>query len=202
MRKRWWLAIAVVALAGFLMAGRMIVIHRTINDMAGVDLGAFTGPADARNVIVEFMDYRCAYCRKINPQIEEFAKRHPDVKIVFRHFPIYVAPSVKEASLAMAAAKQGKFMPMHDYLMSREQAVEDSEIPGIAQQLGLDPEQLQKDMRAGDIGKQLLDTLDGAKLLGIDRTPSFLFNGAVYIPNGGIPDLPGFEALYRQYAEK
>ncbi len=193
--------IAVAVLIALAAGWRTLSVHNALTRMTE-PMGAVIGPADAPNTVVEFMDYRCAYCRTINAEMAEFVKRNPDVRLVIRHLPIYVAPSVKEASMALAAAKQGKFLAMHEYLASRENAVEDDEIPGIAKQLGLDPAKLAIDMKAGDVGHHMLDTLDGAKTLGIDRTPSFIFNGVVYVPNGGVPDIDGFEALYRQYKKK
>lgn len=181
---------------------KVFTIASTLDRVERAPFGTSVGPQNAKNVIVEFLDYRCSHCRKAHPMIMEFAKRHPDVKIVFRHFPIFEAPSVKEADIALAAAKQGKFMVVHDYLMSRENPVEDSEIPDIARQFNLDHDALVKDMHAEDVGALLLETLDAVDVLKIDRAPSFLINKKVYIPANGMPDLAGFEKIYDQYRNK
>jgi protein-disulfide isomerase len=185
-------AVLLLALTGY----RLWLVHKTIADLGYYTMGAATGPNVSRNVIIDFLDYRCSACRLFNPTVEQFAHEHPDVKIVFRHFPLYLGPSIREAALALAAVKQHKFMEMHDYLMSRQNAVDPKEIPAIAQQLGLDPDQLQKDMKASEIGYHLDATLDATQLLNIHSAPSFMINGTIYITRTSLPDLKQLDALY------
>jgi protein-disulfide isomerase len=191
------IAIAAVGVLG--VAFRYWGIHHTIRLMETDTMGAVLGPENAKNTVIEFADYRCHACRNMQPVITEFLKEHPDTKVVVRHYPIYGAPSVKESDMALAAALQGKFLPMHAYLMSREEPVQDAEIPTIAKQLDLDLTQLQSDMKSGRVGRHLLDTLDATDILNIDRAPSFIFNGTIYIPPGEMPDLQQFDAIYKPY---
>jgi protein-disulfide isomerase len=192
-------AIAVLAVAVLGVGFRYWGIHHTVQLMQNDTMGAFVGPEKAKNVVVEFTDYRCHACRNMQPVLTEFAKEHPDTKIVYRHYPIYAEPSVKEAEMALAASLQGKFLPMHAYLMSREEPVQDAEIPIIIKQFGLDADKFKADMKSRPVTSHLLDTLDATQILNIDRAPSFLFNGTVYIPPGEMPDLKQLDALYKPY---
>jgi protein-disulfide isomerase len=192
--------VAVVGVLG--VAFRYWGIHHTIRVMETDTMGAVLGPKDAKNVVVEFADYRCHACRTMQPVLTEFLKEHPDTKIVVRHFPIYGAPSVKEADMALAAALQDKFLPMHAYLMSRTEPVQDAEIPAIVKQLGLDPAKFKADMDSPKVSAHLIDTLDATQILGIDRAPAFIFNGILYVPPGIMPTLKQFDAYYKPYHKK
>ncbi len=196
------LIVAGLVLIALFVGYRLWYISHLLNRAETVVFGTSIGPDNAKDIIVEFLDYRCSHCRKISPMIMEFAKNHPDVKIIFRHYPIFEEPSVKEADIALAAAKQGKFLPVHEYLIARENPVEDAEIPGIVKQFGLDQAKFDADMHAADTGALLLETLDMADAFHMDRAPSFLFNRTVFVPEGGMPDLAGFEKLYEQHRKR
>ena len=193
------IGIAVLLLLCLYGGYRFWLVQDTLTRMSRDTMGAFIGPAKAENIVVEFVDYRCGGCRAFQPTIMEFSRRHPDVKIVFRHYPLYAEPSVREASMALASAAQGKFLAMHEYLMSREQPVDEREIPQIASQLGLDGDRLKKDVKSPDIGMRLLQTLDATDILGIDGAPSFLLNGTLYAPHGPMPDIEHFDAVFSRY---
>lgn len=43
---------------------------------------------EPRMTLVEFADYRCPHCRTAYPTLHAFTQAHPDVKLVFKHFPL------------------------------------------------------------------------------------------------------------------
>ncbi|WP_181959167.1 thioredoxin domain-containing protein, partial [Klebsiella pneumoniae] len=47
------------------------------------------GPADAKVTVVEFFDYQCIYCARLAPELEKVIKANPDVRFVFKEFPIF-----------------------------------------------------------------------------------------------------------------
>lgn len=47
------------------------------------------GPKDAKAAVVMFFDYQCAYCSKVAPEVEALMKANPDVRFVFKEFPIF-----------------------------------------------------------------------------------------------------------------
>ena len=194
-----------VLLALLLLTGlhHQWAIHRAVQRMADDAMGATIGTADARNIIVEFMDYRCSGCRAFAPALQAFAQAHPDVRIVIRHYPFYGAPSVHEAQLALASAQQGKFPAMHAALVGHDAPIAVEEISALAQQQGLDLDRLQKDVKDPAIMRHIRDTMDSADLLGIHSEPAFIINGTVYIPAAGpVPDLAHFTSIYQRFARK
>ncbi len=166
--------------------------------MAGLDntaLGNFQGSADAPKTIVEFLDYRCSYCRAIDPTMQEVLARNPDVKIVYRHYPVFGKPSVIEAEVALAAGMQGKFAEAHNILITRDNPITDREVEEIAAALGLDMERFRKDLKGPEIGELLLNTMDTTHILKIGATPSFVVGDIVYTMNDGKPTVEMFESL-------
>ena len=195
-------AIAVAAFLAVVGLQHQLSIHRTLARMADDPMGAVLGPASSRNTIVEFMDYRCSGCRVFSTgTLPAFMQKHPDVRIVIRHDPIYGDPSVHEAQLALAAARQGKFKVMHDILVARADPLPTAEIPALAQQLGLDVARLESDAKDPAILHHLGETVLATDLLRIPSAPAFIINGTVYIPGPGpVPDLARFEATYARLA--
>ena len=74
------------------------------------------GPEDAKNTIIEFMDYFCGYCKKIHPELIELAERRDDTRVVFLQHPILSQSSEVIAAMVVAANIQGKGNEFHNAL--------------------------------------------------------------------------------------
>lgn len=162
-------------------------------------LGEFQGPAESQKVVVEFLDYRCSFCRTIDPVMKDFMARNPDVKVVYRHYPVFGKPSVIEAEVALAAAMQGKFAEAHDYLMSRgEQPISEAEIDELAMRLGLDMQKFRTDMKGPEIGYLLLNTMDVVEAIGVSSTPTLVVGEIIYPMTEGMLTVEKLEQLVAQ----
>src|SRR5712675_3576173 len=64
--------------------------------------------------LVEFFDYRCPYCKQVEPAVEAILKEDPKLRIVYKEFPILGKESTFAAHVAFAALKQGKYKQFHD----------------------------------------------------------------------------------------
>ena len=190
---RYILYAAVVVMA-LLVGARYWTIQASIERLDDAVLGQYLGPADAEQVIVEFMDYRCHACRVASASIEEFHRRHPDVKIVFRHVPVMGDISINEARIALAAGLNGKFIEMHSLLIARDEPVEDAEIDGLARIVGIAPEKLRADMMDIGVTGEIAISFTAAEALKVQTTPSFLINGVLYSTTMKIPTA---DDLYR-----
>lgn len=158
-------------------------------------LGNAVGPEDAKLIIVEFLDYRCSFCREVHPEMEAFLNKNTDIRVVFRHVPVLGKGSLPDIQLALAAGIQGKFMEAHNRLMVRDIPVDDDYIFVTAMDLDLDYDKLLVDMRGPEVGNFLLDNVDGMKLLNINSTPTFLIGDMVYMPSDHMPTAEDFEKL-------
>lgn len=125
-------------------------------------------------VLVEFFDYRCGYCRAMTDGLEQLVENDTGLKLVFKEFPILGEDSTRAAQAALAADMQGGYQAMHFALMRAR----DLSMPGIlelAKELELDPVQLAQDMASDEVASHLDDTIQLARSLGINGTPSFVF---------------------------
>jgi len=154
----------------------------------------FTGPVDADVTIIEFLDYRCSFCREMHPVMQQVAAAHPDVRIIYRHLPVFGPQALHEAQFALAAGIQGRFTAAHNLLMNRETPLDDADMALEAQRLGIDAAQFTLDRRSAEIGVTLMDTVNAAEALGVNATPTYIINGRVIRPDdiGRLPTLEDF----------
>lgn len=128
-----------------------------------------TGPV----TVVEFFDYRCSYCKAAAPHIPDLVKANPSIRLVFKDYPILSPISETAARAALAAAKQGKYVPVHLALMA-EKSLDEASIDRVLAEKGVNLDQAHKDMKSPEVDKQLEDNRDLAKAIGVDGTPSFV----------------------------
>ena len=98
------------------------------------------GPASAPVTLLEYGDYECPYCAQAYIIIKEVQERlGSKLRFVFRNFPVTkVRPHAYETALAAeAAAAQGKFWEMYDYLFKHGQWVTNDNLRQSAAKLGL-----------------------------------------------------------------
>ncbi|HEX6143022.1 MAG TPA: DsbA family protein [Geminicoccaceae bacterium] len=138
--------------------------------------------------VVEFFDYRCPYCKRVAPDVERLIDRDPGVRVVYKEWPILGSESVFAARAALAAREQDRYLDFHDRVMSLEEVTEAS-VMGVADDLGLDVEQLRDDMAAPEVDAHIRQTAQLAQALGISGTPAFVIGDQV------VPGAAGYEAL-------
>ena len=137
------------------------------------------GPAEAPVTVVEYGDFECPYCGQAEPVVRELLADFGDVRYVWRHLPLTdVHPRAQAAAeAAEAAAEQGKFWEMHDLLLDHQDALRVSDLIGYAEELGLDVERFQEDLRRRTGAARIAEDVDSADLSGVSGTPTFFING-------------------------
>ena len=157
------------------------------------------GAVDSDIVLVEFFDYNCGYCKRVVDNIFELAETNPDLRVVFKEFPILSQSSETAARAALAAANQGLYVPMHNALMAHRGGLNDDTIFAIAEQVGLDVAQLREDMDSDAVNQEIAANADLAISLGIRGTPAFVIGDTV-VP--GAVDLETLQDLVEQQREQ
>ncbi|HEY4026154.1 MAG TPA: Na+/H+ antiporter NhaA [Candidatus Dormibacteraeota bacterium] len=139
----------------------------------------FRGPDEAPVTLVEYGDFECPYCGQAEPVVRELLRDSGDVRYVWRHLPLTdVHPRAQLAAEASeAAAAQGAFWEMHDLLLAHQDALRPDELAGYAEQLGLDVERFEKDLRKPAGARRVSADVDSADLSGVSGTPTFFVNG-------------------------
>jgi NhaA family Na+:H+ antiporter len=138
------------------------------------------GPPDAQLVLVEYGDFECPFCGDAFGIVKEVQRRLGDrLRFAFRHFPVTrVHPHAQRAAeAAEAAAAQGAFWPMHDYLYTHQPSLAEPDLIRHAATLGLDVERFAEDLQSRRYADRVrADVLSGERS-GVTGTPTFFVNG-------------------------
>jgi protein-disulfide isomerase len=131
--------------------------------------------------IVEFFDYRCPYCKEIEPVLDALLLEDRKLRIVYKEFPILGPPSVFASRTALAAKKQGKYAAFHRAMMAAKGNISDETVLKVAASVGLDTEKIKADMGAPEIDRVLKANYELAEALQIQGTPGIII-GDTLIP--------------------
>ena len=137
------------------------------------------GNVDGDVTIVEFFDYNCPYCKRVKPEIQALMAADPDIRLVYREWPILGEGSVFAARAALAARNQGKYEEFHWAMMGLQGRAEEASILNAAVEIGLDADKLRADMDAPEINEHIQTSMELAAALGFNGTPSFVIGEAL-----------------------
>jgi protein-disulfide isomerase len=124
--------------------------------------------------VTEFYDYNCEHCINIAPKVVALIRNHPDVRFVFKEFPIFGPVSDHAARVALAAKAQGKdYVGLYEALMATH-PLDDATVNQIAKAKGVDLTAANAPTTVATDEEQLAATASLAKKLAIDGTPGFV----------------------------
>jgi protein-disulfide isomerase len=135
------------------------------------------GPTNAKITVIEFFDYKCAYCHAANDWVWDVMAKRDDVRVIFKELPILSENSHGAAKAAIAAHKQGKYRELHRALMTARGDLGMDQVMQIAETAGLDIVRLRADMADPKVEEQISGVREQATALGINGTPGFVING-------------------------
>ena len=138
------------------------------------------GNPDGDVTVVEFFDYRCGYCKASLEMVMALIREDPNVRVVFKEFPILSPESTRAAQAALAAERQGQYLNLHYAMMSSRGNFDDQQIFDIAAEIGLDIDQLAADLELPEISAQLERNVALARSLGIEGTPTFIVDEQIF----------------------
>jgi protein-disulfide isomerase len=146
-----------------------------------VDSGSapIRGGKDAQVTIVEFSDFQCPFCSRVNPTLAQINQTYGDkVKVAFKHLPLRIHPDAPAAHAAAESAhRQGKFWEMHDKIFANQREIKPDKLREYAKEIGLDLEKFDKDVVSPDVKKRVDSDSQEADKLGVSGTPAFFING-------------------------
>jgi protein-disulfide isomerase len=134
------------------------------------------GNAGGDVTIVEYFDYQCPYCRKIEPDLRQVVQGDGKVRLVFKDWPILGPASVVAARLALASKYQEKFVQAHDALIGVNARLTEPRIRELLAGAGIDVDRLDRDLaaNANAIDAIIARNGDQAEAFGFRGTPSFI----------------------------
>ncbi len=152
----------------------------TFNDLIRNPGVAFIGAPDADITIVGYVDYNCGYCKKVQPEVDRLLGADAKVRVLYKDWPIFGAPSEAAARTAIAAGYQGKYQAVHNAFMQSPSRISSAvDVRRLAQAAGVDMARLERDMtsRSAEIDAVLNRNKREALSLGLQGTPAFIING-------------------------
>ncbi len=141
------------------------------------------GSATAVVTLVQYGDYECPYTRLSTHVVRALQQQLGEqLRFVFRNFPLTeIHPHALHAALAAeAAAAQGKFWEMHDYIFHHQHMLEDADLEQFAEAVGLDRQQYARDMADQRALARIEEEVEGGERSGVQGTPTFFINGVLY----------------------
>ena len=126
--------------------------------------------------IVEYFDYQCPYCRKLEPELRQVVHDDGKVRLVLKDWPILGPVSVTAARMALASKYQDKFIQAHDALIGVNSKLTEPRIRELLAGAGIDVDRLDRDLAANatSIDAILARNNGQATAFGFNGTPSFI----------------------------
>ncbi|MFK7945044.1 MAG: DsbA family protein [Paracoccaceae bacterium] len=140
-----------------------------------------TGNPDGDVTIVEFSDYRCGFCKRAHPMMEELVDRDPNVRVIVKEFPILGPDSVTAGKMALAAMdlEPEKFSELNDRLMTHAGNLTEQAAYRIAGDVGYDIAALKTRAASSEIDDRLQRNYQLGQALGVQGTPAFVIGSEV-----------------------
>jgi protein-disulfide isomerase len=146
------------------------------------------GNPDGDITIVEFMDYRCGFCKRAYPEVKELVESDGNIRLIVKEFPILGPQSELAARFAISTLlDQGDatYDVVHDALMTLRGEITPQALTRIAQEAGFDPAAALDKMNSIEVN-EIIDTNRAlARTMQITGTPSFVMAGEMvrgYVP--------------------
>ncbi|KTD50276.1 27 kDa outer membrane protein [Legionella quinlivanii] len=155
-------------------------IQTNANDLFSDKLTVLGNP-NGNVTLVEFFDYQCIHCKKMAPIVGGLIQKDPNLRVIYKEFPIFGKSSEQASRAALAAAMQGKYKAMHDALFNQDQKVTDQSINDAAKAAGLDMTKFAADMNSKTVTDALEANRQLAEKLHLMGTPAFIVAST---PNG------------------
>ena len=156
---------------------------RPVTDWAAVQSpGHLMGAVDTKHTIVVFEDYQCPYCAELQPVLRRLVTERPDIRVVFRQFPLVNHPHAFAAAVAAeCAAVQARYAPMHDSLYARQREIGTRSWRSFGRLAGVkDLDALEKCITSDDRAPNAVNTdLRMAQTLQLTGTPSVIVDGTL-----------------------
>ncbi|WP_208352840.1 DsbA family protein [Pseudaestuariivita rosea] len=127
--------------------------------------------------MVEFIDYRCGFCRRAHSEVTELVETDGNIRLVIKEFPILGEQSEISSRFAIATLQLGgpeAYKQAHDTLITMRNDLTAASITRLAQELNLDPMAVTERMGSDQVTQVIAENRALAQTMGISGTPTFI----------------------------
>lgn len=153
----------------FIAANASVIFNDDVSWVGGNPEGDVT--------VVEFMDYRCGFCRRAAPEVEKLLQNDGNVRLVVKEFPILGEQSVVMSRFAIATlqiAGDDAYKSVHDVMLAADGDMSETRLRRIASDLNLDADAILAHMPSPEVTQVIAQNRALAQSLNIQGTPSFI----------------------------
>ena len=164
------------------------LVHRFRNEIENDGMSFVGGNPDGDVTIVEFLDYRCGYCKRAHGEIAALLRRDDGIRWIAKEFPILGPESMLAARMAVATLQtlgDEAYFVLHDVLMTHDGPVNAATLPEIASRADIDIQAIETAMQDPGVDEHIASVRALGQSLGIQGTPTFVIGDAIvrgYVP--------------------
>ena len=141
---------------------------------------AALGTANAPVTVIEFSDFQCPFCQRVEPTLKQLKSKYGDkIRIVWKDFPLTTIhpEAFKAAEAGNCAREQGKFWEYHDRLFANQQTLQPDALKTHAAAVGLDAAKFNACLDSSKYSDRVQEHVGVGTRLGINSTPAVFING-------------------------
>jgi protein-disulfide isomerase len=153
------------------------------------------GNPDGDITLVEFLDYKCGYCRKAHDEVAELVASDGNIRLIVKEYPILSEDSINLSRAAIATLQsQGAdaYKTIYNEFIQHNGPVTDESIAFIAKKAGLDGQMIIAKMHDVSVEDHMVKTRNLGEKLNVTGTPTFIFNDQIvrgYIPSDAMQEI-------------
>lgn len=148
--------------------------------------------------LTEFFDYNCGFCKKILPKMQQLISSDPNLRVVFREWPVFGEGSDFAARVSLASLQQGKYWQTHTALFGIKGRAEEASVMRAVRGLGLDEAKLKADMVSDRVSQHINGSFDLADHMGLVGTPTLIAGDEALFGDQSLADLKALVARARK----
>ena len=153
------------------------------------------GNPDGDITVVEFLDYRCGYCRRAHPDVAELIASDGNIRLIVKEFPILGEQSVLASRFAIAVKEvegDDAYYDVNNELMAIQADITEQSLSDLSELMGFDTPAVFDMMNSDRVRDIIAANRALAQRLQISGTPSFVFEGQMlrgYVPLEGMREV-------------
>lgn len=148
--------------------------------------------------LTEFFDYNCPFCKKIVPAMQRLIGADPQLRVVFREWPVFGEGSDFAARAALAALDQGKYWQVHTGLMAMKDRAAEPSVMRVVRRLGLDEARLREAMYSDRVEDHIARSFMLADHMSLLGTPTLIAGDEALFGDQSFQDLTALVARARR----
>ena len=156
------------------------------------------GNPDGNVTLTEFFDYNCPFCKKLVPAMQRLIGSDPQLRVVFREWPVFGEGSDFAARAALAAREQGKYWQVHAGLMAMKDRAAEPSVMRVVRRLGLDEARLCEAMQSDPVEDHIARSFMLADHMSLIGTPTLIAGDEALFGDQSFEDLTALVARARK----